>query len=127
MSAISRSIIIHYSAHRTFLPRNAIVRFEIAPHLTIHFTKTEEKIYLCRCLMAHRQSASRIICVFRLLPYERRVLRYLSRFVGKFLFLKTSSHKLLTLKRILTTLERAKNTLSLSTHRKVRFEGVLNI
>lgn len=60
------------------------------------FTKTGEKIYLCRCLMAHRQSASRIIPVFRLLPYERILIRYLSRFTGKFLFLKTSSHKVLT-------------------------------
>ena len=71
----------------------------------------------------------------------------MSRFVGKFLFLKTSSHKVLTeicvlytlkkekfslhkvltLKRILYTLERAKNTLSISTHRKVRFEGVLKL
>lgn len=67
------------------------------------FTKTEEKIYLCRCLMAHRQSAPRIIFVFRLLPYERRVVRYLSQFNRKFLFLKTSSHKVLTLKCVLTT------------------------
>ena len=70
------------------------------------FTKTEEKIYLCRCLMAHRQSAPRIIFVFRLLPYERIWVRYLSRFAGKFLFQKTSPHKVLTLKRILTTLEK---------------------
>jgi len=65
------------------------------------FTKTEEKIYLCRCLMAHRQSVPRIIFVFRLLPYERMVVRYLSRFSGKFLFLKTSSHKVLTEKCVL--------------------------
>mgnify|MGYP001718324139 FL=1 len=104
MPTISRSIIIHYSVHRTFLPRNTIVRFEIAPHLTIHFTKTQKKIYLCRCLMAHRQSASRIIFVFRLLPYERMLIRYLSRFNGKFLFLKTSSHKVLTENCVLHTL-----------------------
>lgn len=47
------------------------------------FTKTEEKKYLCRCLIAYRQSAPRIIYVFRLLPYERMLVRYLSRFVGR--------------------------------------------
>ncbi len=124
MPVISKSIIIHYSAHRTFLPQNAIVRFGTAPHLTIQFHKDREKIYLYRCFMANRQSALRIIYVFRLLPYERILVRYLSRFTGKFLSLKTSSHKVLTLKRILTPYEGKKNTLSLSTHTKVRFEGV---
>lgn len=51
-------------------------------------SQRQRKIYLCRCLMAHRQSAPRIISVFRLLPYERMLVRYLSRFTKKFLFLK---------------------------------------
>lgn len=75
------------------------------------FTKTDAKIYLCRCLMAHRQSAPRIISVFRLFPYERMLVRYLSRFVVKFLFLKTSSHKVLTEKCVLTTLRKEKISL----------------
>lgn len=76
--SLSIILLIAHSYHRMLLSG-----LKSLHTLLSFFTKTEKNIYLCRCLMAHRQSAPRIISVFRLLTYERMLVRYLSRFTGK--------------------------------------------